>query len=73
MRVPSSYVLAAAQLNIDKGLVASGGFSDVFQGTYGGLEVCVKRLRVAATSSREKVTKGHTRHANVNRSSFLTI
>lgn len=60
--LPSSHALPVDLLNIDKSPFASGGFSDVFQGTYGGLKVCVKRLRVAATSSPERVTKGITPH-----------
>ena len=45
-------------LNINKKYLASGGFSDIFQGTYRGREVCVKRLRVSATDTPGKVTKG---------------
>ena len=57
MRVPSSYLLPEGKLSINKDRLASGGFSDVFQGTYKGLKVCVKRLRVSSTGSLDKVTK----------------
>ena len=56
--IPSSYVIPMNLLNINKKYLASGGFSDIFQGTYRGREVCVKRLRVSATDTPGKVTKG---------------
>lgn len=62
MRVPSSHVLEASQLNISEDHFASGKFSDVFQGTYGSIEVRVKRLRVSSTGGPEKVKKGRTSH-----------
>jgi hypothetical protein len=60
MRLPSSYILPADELNINGGPFATGGFSDVFNGTYRGSVVCVKRLRVASTSSLENIRKGFT-------------
>jgi hypothetical protein len=58
MLIPSSHVLSIDLLNTNKKPFAHGGFSDVFQGTYAGLGVCVKRLRVASTGSPEKFVKG---------------
>ena len=58
MCIPSSYILPVELLNIDKNYIASGGFSDVFHGTYRDREVCVKRLRVSATDIPGKVIKG---------------
>ena len=59
MRIPSSHALPIKLLNINKGPVPPCGFSDVFQGTFRGKEVCVKRLRVSSTGGTEKVKKGH--------------
>ena len=73
MRIPTSHVLPTRQLQINKDHLASGGFSDVFRGTFRGLAVCVKRLRVSSTSGPEKVKKGHKHHATINRSPFLKI
>jgi len=61
MCLPSSYISSTGKLNTDKSPFASGGFSDVFKGTYDGSVVCVKRLRVASTSSMENITKGFIR------------
>lgn len=72
MFVPSSHVLRVDLLNTDKSPFASGGFSDVFQGTYGGSKVCVKRLRVSSTSSPERVKKGSTQSLSTARC-FLII
>jgi hypothetical protein len=57
MLLPSSHVLSAELLNTNENAFASGGFSDVFQGTYAGSNVCVKRLRMGSTSSIEKTKK----------------
>lgn len=70
MLIPSSHTLPVDLLNIDKRPSGSGGFSDVFQGTYAGSKVCVKRLRMSATSSFERVAKGRTLHSSLNRLLF---
>lgn len=57
MFMPSSHVLSSDLLKTSKYPFDSGGFSDVFQGTYAGSEVCIKRLRIASTSSLEKIRK----------------
>ena len=58
MYLPSSHLLPVNLLNINATHLASGGSSDIFQGTYRGREVCVKRLRVSSTGSCEMITKG---------------
>jgi len=58
MHLPLSHVLSADLLDISGSPFAFGGYSDVFKGTYAGLEVCVKRLKVDSTDSPEKVIKG---------------
>ena len=64
IRVSSSHVLPVDLLNFNKSSLASGGFSGVFQGTYDGHEVCIRRLGVAHPDSAEKVIEGrvHSRH-----------
>jgi hypothetical protein len=37
--------------------IGSGGFADVWQGTYGGLQVAVKRLRVCERDDLTKIYK----------------
>ena len=64
IRVPSSHLLKVELLNINKERIASGGFSDVFRGTYDGGEVCVKKLRVSSTGNSQKVTKGRIHRGN---------
>ena len=51
-------MLAVDRLKTDENYTASGGFSDVFHGTYNGLDVCIKRLRVSSTDIPGRVTKG---------------
>jgi len=58
MRLLLPHVLSAKQLNIGRSAFAFGGYSDVFKGTYDGLEVCVKRLGVDSADSPEEVAKG---------------
>jgi len=68
--IPSSHSIPVDLLNIDNTPFGSGGFSDVFQGTYAGSVVCIKRPRMSAISSPERVTKGNTPHSNVNHPLF---
>jgi len=58
MRQLLPHVLSAKQLSIGGGAFAFGGYSDVFKGTYDGLEVCIKRLGVDSADSPEEVAKG---------------
>jgi len=37
--------------------VGSGGFADVWQGTYGGMQVAIKRLRVGEKDDLPKLYK----------------
>lgn len=55
--IPSSHILPASRLSINKSPFAIGGFSDVFQGKYDGSVVCIKKLRMASTSSIEKTRR----------------
>ena len=58
MYIPSLHLLPVNLLNVNATHLASGGSSDIFQGTYRGCKVCVKRLRVSSTGSYEMITKG---------------
>jgi hypothetical protein len=44
--LPSSYNIPGDLTIIDDDPVAFGGFSDVWEGTYDGKKVCIKRLRI---------------------------
>jgi hypothetical protein len=44
--LPSSYNIFGDLTINDDDPVASGGFSDVWEGTYDGKKVCIKRLRI---------------------------
>ena len=47
MRIlPISYTLSPHLLNIHPQPFTSGGFADVYHGTFDGLRVCIKRFRV---------------------------
>jgi len=37
--------------------IGSGGFADVWQGTYGGMQVAIKRLRVGGNDDLTKLHK----------------
>ena len=37
--------------------IGSGGFADVWQGTYGGMQVAIKRLRVCERDDLTKIYK----------------
>jgi len=58
--IPSSHIIPARLLNVDESHTTSGGFSDTFQGTFCGLDVCVRRLRDASTDLPRKVEKERT-------------
>ena len=55
--LPQSHVVSTDRLRIDEHPFASGGYSDAHMGTLDGSRVCVKKLRVAATSSSDRVKK----------------
>ena len=44
--LPSSYNVSGDLTGVDSDPVASGGFSDVWEGFHHGKKVCIKRLRV---------------------------
>jgi len=71
MCIPSSHILPVRLLNINENHITSGGFSDTFQGTFCGLDVCVRRLRDSSTGPPQKVKKGRADRATVNDSTFL--
>ena len=45
--LPTSYAIPSHLLTVDDYAFASGGFADVYRGKLNGLQVCVKRVRVA--------------------------
>ena len=55
--LPTSHTLSASLLNIDSQPIASGGPGDVYEGTFNGSKVCVKRVRVYSKDSPGKATK----------------
>lgn len=67
--LPSSHILSNDHLNIQEEPFASGGYSDVYKGILSGLDVCVKELRVASTSSSDQARKGTTSFNFVDRAS----
>jgi len=58
MRLPSSHILSTDLLDTGGSPLALGGYSEIFKGTYAGLDVCVKRLKDDSTRSPERVVKG---------------
>jgi hypothetical protein len=57
MILPTSHTPSASLLNIGHHPVASGGSGDVYEGTFDGSEVCVKRIRVYSNDGPEKAIK----------------
>ena len=51
-KLPHALLLNDVQCSSDDGV--SGGFADVYRGTYKGLPVAIKRIRVAQASSEQK-------------------
>ena len=49
--LPASYAILPSFLSIGHQPVASGGPGDIYEGMFGGLKVCVKRIRVYSKSS----------------------
>ena len=43
---PRSYTISPTDLRVDDFPFTTGGFGDVYHGTYNGTRVCVKRLRL---------------------------
>jgi hypothetical protein len=54
--LPTSYTLSS-DLNISRDPFTEGGYGDVYEGTLGGLKVCIKRVRVYTGDAPEKVIK----------------
>lgn len=52
--LPQSYLLSVSLLEVDRWPIASRGSCDVYQGTYRGSKVCVKKLRVYSNGEPEK-------------------
>ncbi|KAF9644879.1 kinase-like protein [Thelephora ganbajun] len=55
--LPTSYTLSADLLRVDSDPFASGGFGDVYHGTFNGSRVCVKRVRVYLKEDPKKAAK----------------
>ena len=55
--LPSSYNVSGDLTRVDSDPIASGGFSDVWEGIHDGKTVCIKRLRITQQTRRaaEKV------------------
>ncbi|KAF9779311.1 CNH domain-containing protein [Thelephora terrestris] len=60
--LPSSYNISGDLTIIDDDPVASGGFSDVWEGTYDGKKVCIKRLRITQ-QTRQVIEKAFCKEA----------
>ena len=56
MMLPTSYIISPSTLNIGHHPLASGGSGDVYEGTFNGSKVCVKRVRVYSKDGPEKAT-----------------
>ena len=54
--LPSSYNVSGNLKRVDSDPVASGGFSDVWEGVHDGKTVCIKRLRVTQ-QTRQAIEK----------------
>ncbi|KAF9779315.1 CNH domain-containing protein [Thelephora terrestris] len=71
--LPSSYFIPGDVSRVGVEPVASGGFADVWEGTYGGNRVCIKCLRISQQSRqgverafcKEAVMWKRMRHPNV--------
>ena len=59
--LPTSHTLSPSHLNVGPHPIASGGPGDVYEGTFKGSEVCIKRIRVYSKDGPGKATKVHYR------------
>lgn len=57
--LPSSYIITGGLSKIGDYPVASGGFADVWVGTYGGIGVCIKCPRITLTDRDNVVRVSH--------------
>ena len=55
--LPSTYEVSGKLSFSTMGVVAYGGFCDVYKGSLGGADVCVKRLRVSNTGDQANIKK----------------
>ena len=59
--LPTSYTLSSHLLDIHPQPFAIGGFADVYDGTFNGSRVCIKRVRVYLQDDSEKALKVRSR------------
>ena len=57
MILPTLYTPTSQVLTIGRQPVASGGSGDVYEATFNGLKVCVKRVRVYSEDGPERTIK----------------
>jgi hypothetical protein len=57
MILPTSLTPSASLLDTEHYPVASGGSGDVYEGTFNGSKVCVKRIRACSKDGPEKAIK----------------
>jgi len=62
--LPSSHLVTGDLKRVGDGAIAFGGYADVWQGTHGDKDVCIKVLRVTLNDD-ESVTKVRVRHLHV--------
>jgi len=55
--LPPSYTLPSDVKKIGPDPFAQGGFGDVYEGTFDGSKVCIKRVRVYTQDGPEKALK----------------
>jgi len=55
--LPPSYTISSHLLNIGPDPFASGGYGDVYKGTFSGSLVCIKRVRVYTKDNPKEATK----------------
>ena len=55
--LPTSYALPPHLLDVGPTPFASGGYGDVYKGTFDGRKVCIKRLRVYLKDGPQKAAK----------------
>ena len=73
MLLPLSHILLTGALHLKERPFACGGFSDIYEGTYGGSRVCIKKLRIVSASDSGLATKGDTRRCHCRYTSVLMI
>ena len=71
--LPLSHILLAGALHLKERPFACGGFADVYEGTYDGSRVCIRKLRIISASDSGPATKGDTRRYHCRYTSVLMI